>query len=209
MKTKAKDFIEFDFTARIKDDAIFDTTMGDVALKEGLIQKEDKERFKPMRLCIGEGMVVKGLDIELEDKEIGKEYSISLNSEQSFGKRQTNLIKTFPISAFKQMPYPGMIVNVDGLMAKILSVNSGRAMMDFNNPLSGKDIIYYFIIRRIISDNKEKLDAFIKAYGIKIKSIESEGDKGKILLDGKYPKQVIEEISKKIKEVMNISVEFS
>ena len=162
-----------------------------------------------MKLCIGEGMIVKGLDKELEEKEIGKEYSISLNPEQSFGKRQANLIKTFPISAFKQMHHPGMIVNVDGLMAKVLSVNSGRAMMDFNNPLSGKDIIYSFIIRRIISENKEKLDAFIKAYGLKIKSIEFEGEKGKIFLEGKYPKQIIDELSKKIKEVMGISVEFS
>lgn len=209
MKTKAKDFIEFDFTARIKNDGIFDTTMSDVALKEGLIQKEDKERFKPMKLCIGEGMVVKGLDKELEDKEVGKEHTIELNAEQSFGKRQANLIKTFPISAFKQMPYPGMIVNVEGVMAKVLSVNSGRAMMDFNNPLSGKDIIYSFIVRRIIIENKEKLETFLNAYGLRIKNIEMTGENGKVSLEGKYPKQLTEELSKKVKDVIGISIEFS
>lgn len=208
MKTKIKDFIEFDFYARIKDDGIFDTTMNDVALKEGLIQKEDKERFKPMKVCIGEGMVVNGLDEELSDKEVGKEYTTELSPEKSFGKRQPNLLKTFPLNAFKQMPYPGMLVNIEGMIAKVMSVNSGRVILDLNNPLSGKTVIYTFTIRNIITDNKIKLQSLLDAYGLKIKSIESEGSKEKISLEGKYPKQILDEIVKKVKEIIGIDVEF-
>ncbi len=209
MKTKNKDFIEFDFYAKIKDGEIFDTTLNDVAIKAGLTDKEDKQRFKPLRICIGEGMILKGLDNALCDKELNKEYSIELSPDESFGKRKANLIRTFPITAFKTRPYPGMLVNVEGTIAKVVSANSGRIMLDFNNPLSGKIVIYNFTIKRIISEDKEKIETLFDGYGLKAKSISLDGKKTKIEMEEKYPKQVLEEISKKINELIKIESEFN
>ncbi len=211
MKTKKSDFIELDFIARIKDDGIFDTTNYEIALKEGLIQKEDKnakDRLKPLKVCIGEGMVVKGLDKELEDKELEKEYSIELTPENSFGQRVPNLIRTFPLNSFKSMPQQGMLVNVDGNIARVLSVNSGRVTLDFNNPLAGKIIVYDFNIKRIIEENKEKAETILNGYGIETKSLEMIDKKIKVELKEKYPKQILEEISKKIKEKISVDLEF-
>lgn len=209
MKTKNKDFIEFDFYAKIKDGEIFDTTLNDVAIKAGLTDKEDKQRFKPLRICIGESMILKGLDNALCDKELNKEYSIELSPDESFGKRKANLIRTFPITAFKTRPYPGMLVNVEGTIAKVVSANSGRIMLDFNNPLSGKIVIYNFTIKRIISEDKEKIETLFDGYGLKAKSISLDGKKTKIEMEEKYPKQVLEEISKKINELIKIESEFN
>lgn len=208
MKTKDKDFIEFDFYAKIKDGEIFDTTLNEVAIEAGITDKEDKQRFKPLKICIGEGMILKGLDKALFDKELNKEYSIELSPDESFGKRKANLIRTFPATAFKTRPYPGMLVNVEGTIAKVVSANSGRIMLDFNNPLSGKTVIYTFTINKIILDDKEKLELLFDGYGLKVKSISLEEKKAKIEMEEKYPKQILEEISKKIKELSNLDTEF-
>lgn len=212
MKTKKSDFVELDFVAKIKGDGIFDTTNYELALKEGLIRKEDttaKDRLKPLKVCIGEGMVVKGLDKELEDKELNKDYSIELTPENSFGKRIPNLIRTFPLNSFKSMPQQGMLVNVDGNIARVISVNSGRVTLDFNNPLAGKDIVYDIKIKRIIEDKKEKVETLLEGYGIEIKSLNISENKGKIELKEKYPKQILDEIAKKINEKVSVEIEFA
>jgi FKBP-type peptidyl-prolyl cis-trans isomerase 2 len=37
-------------------------------------------------------------------------------------------------------PYPGMIVSVNRLRGKVLSVSGGRVRVDFNHPLAGKTL---------------------------------------------------------------------
>ncbi len=150
------DFIEIEFTGKANNE-IFDTTDKEEAKKIGL----DAD-VKPLIISTGNEMLLKGFDEFLEGKEIGKEYSITLKPEKAFGKRNPSMIKTMPIRIFheKQMnPYPGMTVQLDNYIAKILSVSGGRVSVDFNNPLAGKEIIYDFRIRRKIEDGKEKINA--------------------------------------------------
>ena len=52
------DFIEFDFTARTEDGALFDTTLNAVAESEGI--KLDRE-LKPLRVPFTEDYMLKGL----------------------------------------------------------------------------------------------------------------------------------------------------
>ncbi len=158
MKTKKNEFIEIEFTGKIKDTGeIFDTN-----IKEEAQKIDSKAEPKPIIVCIGEGMLVKGFDKALEEKETGKKYTIELSSEDSFGKKDPKMIKLLPMSVFKQQnlnPAPGMIFNFDNIIARIITVSGGRILTDFNNPLSGKEITYEFTIKRIISDENEKINS--------------------------------------------------
>ena len=156
MKTKKNDFVEIDFVARIKDGNVFDTTKEEEAKKAGLISEkaEKKDQFKPLSVCIGQGMLIKGLDKALENKEVGKDYRIELKPSEAFGLRDAKLIKTVALSSFKEMPQRGMFVNVDGIVARVVTVTSGRALLDFNNPLAGKPLMYDIQIIRIIKESK-------------------------------------------------------
>ena len=72
------------------------------------------------------------------------------------------MIKTMPIKVFleKNMhPVPGMTIQLDQYVAKILSVSGGRVIIDFNNPLAGKEITYNFEIKNRINDEKEKINS--------------------------------------------------
>jgi len=170
MKIKENDFIEIEFTG-YSNGEIFDTTNKKKAEKLNL----DIE-IKPAIVCVGQKMLVEGFDAALKGKEIGKKYKIKL-PEDSFGKRQKNLIKIIPAAVFKEKninPVSGMTLNFDGMMAKILSVSGGRITADFNNPLSGKEIEYEFKILRKVDDENEKINAlqdffFKKRFKFKIK----------------------------------------
>ncbi|MDO8509248.1 MAG: FKBP-type peptidyl-prolyl cis-trans isomerase [Nanoarchaeota archaeon] len=170
-KISKNDFVELKYTGYANGD-IFDSN-----ISEDL--KKLNPNAQPIKtiIAIGQEMVVKGLDKSLEGKEIGKEYEIILSPKESFGERKRDLVKTIPLKAFtekKVSPYPGLVLTLDDIMVKIIAVSGGRVMVDFNNPLSGKEIKYKFNITRKVSDEKEKAETlfsvlfrFIPEYEIK------------------------------------------
>jgi len=206
-KIKKGDFIELDFSAYTGDGMLFDTTREEDAKKAGIDVKDRK--FEPLTICVGEGMLLRGLDREIENKEIGKDYDILLKPEHAFGKRDVRLIKTVPLSAFTEMPHAGMMVNVNGMIARVVSVTSGRALIDLNNPLAGKEVIYKIQVRAIVHDNKKKISAIARMFGTDIENFEEK--EGKAIASLKRQKSVnkgdIELLKKKTKELANLDLE--
>jgi|SRR3989344_3225412 len=152
-----KDFIEIEFTARVKDGEIFDSN-----IKEDLEKINSNLEAKPFKFCLGEGMFLKGIDDFLIGKESNKEYSIELSPEKAFGKRNPRFIQMIPMKIFIQQkinPIPGVMFNFDGRIAKVLTVSGGRVMIDFNNPIAGKNVIYNLNVLRKIDDLNEKIKA--------------------------------------------------
>ena len=155
-QTKKGDFVEIEFIGKSQGE-VFDTNILDEAKK-----LNPKAEIKPLILKIGESMVVPGFDKALEGKELGKKHLININSEQGFGKRDSKLIRLMPKKIFieqEMMPTPGLTVAFDNNLGKIISVSGGRVLVDFNNPLAGKDIEYEFTIKRMVNDLKEKAEA--------------------------------------------------
>jgi len=198
---KKNDFIELEFLAKVKDGQIFDTNIKEKAKELGV------EDTKPLKVCIGEGMVLKGFDKDLEGKEIGKSYEIELNPKDAFGARNPSLVKIMPISVFLEKeinPYPGLVLNLDGIIARISSVSGGRVLIDFNNPLAGKTVIYEFKILKKIDDAKEKL-AVLSEYFLNTDKFELNGTKA--VFSGSFSKKAFELFSKKVKDILNIDAE--
>jgi FKBP-type peptidyl-prolyl cis-trans isomerase 2 len=156
--SKKGDFIELEFLGRnLGNNEVFDTNMTEEAKKIDL-----KLSGKPLIICIGKSMVVPGFDESLESKEVGKKYTIKLSPEKGFGKRHSNLIRTMPLKIFAQQkvyPQPGMTFALDNNLVKVISVTGGRVMVDFNNPLAGKDLEYEFTIKRLVTDKRERVSA--------------------------------------------------
>lgn len=161
MALKKGDFIEIEFTGRIKDGEIFDSN-----IKENLEKlhagHDHPIEAKPFVFALGEGMFLKGVDDFLIGKEIG-EYKIELSPENAFGKRDTEKIKRVPLQLFKQQkmnPVPGMTFNFDGMIGRVMAVSGGRVVIDFNNPIAGKEVAYDLDVKRKISNINEKIKAF-------------------------------------------------
>jgi len=204
---KKGDFVELVYTGRIKDlNLVFDTT-NEKEAKESNIH-DARASYGPVIICIGQGHVIKGLDEQLEGKELGKEYHIELSPEQGFGKKNAKLIQLVATSKFikqKINPMPGLQVNIDGLMGMIRTVSGGRTLVDFNHPLAGKELAYDFKINKIVKDDEEKLKALLKLQ-LNLKDIKVEIKEGNATIDlnikQELPKPVEEKLTKHIKEII-------
>lgn len=217
-KTKKNDFVEIEFVARTnaQDGLVFDTTDIEEAKKAGLVSDEELKRpeiaakFKPLKVCIGQGQILKGFEKELEGKEVGKDYEVQLGAKDAYGLRDSKLIKTVPLNAFEEMPQRGMLVNVNGMMAKVISIAGGRVIIDLNHPLSGKEIFYKFKIVKIIKEDKEKVEAFFENLGLKPESVEIKSEEKKaIVATKKIDENSKKFLKEKIKEVVGLELEFT
>jgi FKBP-type peptidyl-prolyl cis-trans isomerase SlyD len=152
------DFIELEFTGKIKDNGeVFDTNS-----KVEIEKKKLNFESKPYVICVGKGMSIKGLDADVEGKEVGKEYSVEFKPEDAFGKRNPGMVRMIPLKIFieqKIMPQKGMQLNLDGTLVKVISVSGGRVLVDFNNPLAGKVVSYDYKIIKKLEDEKDKVNA--------------------------------------------------
>lgn len=163
---KNHDFVEIEYTGRIKEDnSIFDTTKENVAKENGIYDKDAE--YKPMVICVGEAYLLKALEDELVGKETEKEYAFEISADKAFGRKDAKLIKLIPLSKFRQQniqPFPGLHLNIDGVLGTVKTVSGGRCLVDFNHPLAGKDLVYDVKVNRLIEDVKEQIKCLLKSH---------------------------------------------
>jgi len=202
MKLQEKDFIVIEFTAKVKDGDIFDSN-----IKEDLEGRDIKTEIKPFTFCLGENMFLQGVEDFLIGKELG-EYQIELSPEKAFGKRNTNLIQMMPMKLFieqKVNPIPGVMFNFDGRIGKILTVTGGRVMVDFNNPIAGKEVEYKVRVLKKVEDPNEKTKALINF--LFKRDLKFEIDNKKLIIEVEKPmKQFIEMFKDKFKEMLDLDL---
>lgn len=193
MTIKEKDFVEIEFTGKIKDSQeIFDSNIQEDIKKANLDIKE----IKPFILSVGQKMLPSGFDQDLIEKEINKEYTLELKPEDAFGKRDKELIKMVPTRLFLEQrinPQRGMQLNLDGQIVKILSNSGGRTLIDFNHPLAGKEVVYKYKINRIVENENEKIDALFDFFF-----------KQKLEYEVKDKKIIFKELKKELKPYLQI-----
>ncbi len=88
---------------------------------------------------IGNQLMLSKITEEYELTKANK-ISMKLDPEHAFGHRDPRLIKVYPIRIFGddvKNIVRGAIVIVNNLKGKVISVNSGRVMIDHNHPLAG------------------------------------------------------------------------
>lgn len=157
-------------------------------------------------VIIGANWVIKGIDEALREMHIGEKKSIEVPPAKAFGERNADFVKLVSESEFKrhgQTPVPGMTINADNLMGRILTVSGGRVRIDFNHPLAGKVLIYDVEIKHKLENMDEKIKAILEFYmrakpeNVKIKIHEKEVEiETPHLMNVLYKKKVSEDIIK-------------
>lgn len=166
---KKGDFVKIEFLGRVVGtNEIFDLTSEETARKEGI--HNPNARYGPVLVILGAGMVIPGVEKELETMKIGEEREFNVKPEQAFGSRNPKLIRIISMSKFidqKINPVPGIFVNIDGMHAKVQSVSGGRIRVDFNHPLAGKELHYKVKVLVEIKTPLERARAITEYYNIK------------------------------------------
>jgi FKBP-type peptidyl-prolyl cis-trans isomerase 2 len=206
MAIKKNDFIEVEFTGNITNtDEIFDTNIKADAEKGGL----DIKNTKPFVLSVGHKMLPTGFDKDLEGKEVGKSYTVDIKPEEAFGKRNPQMVRMIPTKLFHEQkidPQRGMQLALDGQLVKVLSSDRGRTLVDFNNPLAGKNVTYKYTINKIVEDEKEKIDALQEFLFRKVFDFDKK-DKTVTFKISKELEPFVKMFAPKFEEILGLKVE--
>lgn len=204
MAIQTGDFVELDYTGKVKDSGIvFDTTIEEVAKKNNM---SDKHKYEPVIIVVGEKHIVKGLDDFLEGKDPGK-YSVDLKDIDAFGKKSAKLLMMVPLKRFKEQniqPFPGLEINIDGAYGQVKTVSGGRIIVDFNHPLASQDIVYEIDIKKIIIDKAEKINALAKLSGISLKKVTVNEEKADVEYENEIPDELKKMFSSEVERLINV-----
>jgi len=202
------DFVEIDFTGKIKDGEVFDSTVKE-ELEKLHPGHDHKIESKPLIFCLGHGMFLESIDNFLVGKETGKTYGLELPPEKAFGNRDSRLVQMVPMDVFRKQninPIPGFSLNFDGRVGKILTASGGRVMVDFNHSLAGKTVDYHIKVIRKIEDINEKVKALNEFFFRQNFRFEIQ-DKKIIIEADKQFKTIIPLFADKFKEILNMNLE--
>jgi FKBP-type peptidyl-prolyl cis-trans isomerase 2 len=200
------DFIEIEYTGKFADDTVFDTTSKETAEKNNIFSPQIK--YKPAIVCIGEKQLIPGLDSALLDKETEKNYTIELTPVEAFGKKDIKKIRLIPPVEFQKRninPQPGMQIDMDGAVGRVIKASGGRILVNFNHPFAGREVVYEIKVNKKITDKEIKLKSFLElSFNIPDIKAEVKEDKAVVTLSLELPKPVQEELSKKLKEIVKL-----
>ena len=152
-----------DYTAKIKDTGqIIDTTRKEDAEKAG--DADPTRTYEPRLIAVGEGWVLKGLDEALEKADPNQTIDVELTPDKAFGVRDPNKVSRIPIRKFGEKASElsiGAEVEVDNRMGIVRSLESGRAIVDFNHKYAGKTLLYNVDIKEKLVSRDAEIQALI------------------------------------------------
>ncbi|MGQ9759230.1 MAG: FKBP-type peptidyl-prolyl cis-trans isomerase [Candidatus Methanomethylicaceae archaeon] len=159
MAIKNGDFVLLDYVLKVKETGeVFDVTLEDEAKAANVYNPE--VLYEPRLVVVGQGWILKGLDETLVGLEEGQEKSLELPPEKAFGERDPSKVRIVPARELTKQgvtPKPGGRIDVGGVLATVRSVGSGRVTLDYNHPLSGRNILAKVIVRKILTDPVEMI----------------------------------------------------
>ena len=138
-------FVKIEYTGALDNGEIFDSTDPKVL----------ETATGPVTIILGAGHVIKGMEKALLEMKMGESRELAISVDDGFGKRDAKKIKLYKLRDFlkeKIRPYPGMRVTLDGRMATVKSVASGRIVVDFNNLLAGHSLKYKIKLIEEVTD---------------------------------------------------------
>ncbi|HYB45661.1 MAG TPA: peptidylprolyl isomerase [Nitrososphaerales archaeon] len=151
------------YTAKVKDTGeAIETTLEDQAKKLNIYDATRK--YEPRLIAVGEGWVLSGLDEEIGKMEVGQKKEVELAPEKAFGPRDPTQTRMIPLRKFGEKAGEmtvGDSVEVDNRVGVVRFVGSGRAQVDFNHRLAGKNILYDVEIVKKVETETDKLRALI------------------------------------------------
>ena len=166
-------FVRIEYTGTLENGDVFDSTDPKVI----------ESAMGSVTIILGAGHVIKGMEKALFDMKMGEARELEIDANDGFGKRDSKKIKLYKLKNFTKeniRPYPNMRVTVEGQMATIKSVSSGRVVVDFNHLLAGRTLKYKLKLIEEVIDKEERIKELMKFhFG---KEIEFTTDGNKIVL---------------------------
>ena len=130
--------------------------------KEGMLLDTSEGR-EPLTFLHGKGMLIPGLEKQLEGKKVGDKFLAEVNADEAYGQRHDDMIHVVPKANFNGDGElkPGLQIQIDTnqgqQIAIVTKVEGDDVTVDMNHPLAGMDLIFDIEITKIRKATEEEL----------------------------------------------------
>jgi peptidylprolyl isomerase len=121
--------------------------------------------YEPEVVVVGEGRFFQGFEEALAYCREGEEVEVEVPPEKAFGPRDPSKIKIFPRRVFERQnvkPEVGKEVRINGELGRILAIEGGRVVVDFNHPLAGKTLKLKLKVVKVVNEPTEAIRYLVK-----------------------------------------------
>jgi FKBP-type peptidyl-prolyl cis-trans isomerase 2 len=113
-------------------------------------------RGEPIEFEIGSGGVIQGFDDAVSGMDVGDKLRVAIPSDKAYGPRHDEAIQEIPADQIPEGASVGDMLSgqtEDGhqVAAELVSLEDGRATLDFNHPLAGKDLTFELELVEVVS----------------------------------------------------------
>lgn len=152
-----------DFTARLPDGSVIDTTQSEHG--QGMPTKS----LRPRLVSLGHPsfVVVRGLERALEDAELNVPQTIEVEPKDAYGEWNRKLLRMVTARKLEdpEKSAVGDEIKINGRTGVIKFMSSGRVQVDYNHRYAGKKIRYDFTVTDLLDADKAKIEAILEEAG--------------------------------------------
>jgi peptidylprolyl isomerase len=126
---------------------------------------EETRKDKPLSFTVGANQILPGFDSAVVGMSVGEDKTVDLKAEEAYGKRKTDMVKSFPrqLVPKDRVPKEGDVLSTETpngtISARVVSVDDKFVVLDANHPFAGEDVSFYIKLIGIESKKKKKKDA--------------------------------------------------
>lgn len=119
---------------------------------------DDRSQGEPVKIILGAGAVIPGVEDALSEMEEGEERTLVIPPEEAYGRHDPDGVQLYPRTMFSfgdelkegdvfqwTNPASGMPIPV-----RVIEAREDAVLVDFNHPLAEKTLEYWIRVERIV-----------------------------------------------------------
>ncbi|MDI9395061.1 MAG: peptidylprolyl isomerase [Euryarchaeota archaeon] len=139
---KSGDTVQVDYTGKLENGTVFDTSIEEVAKKAGIY--DARREYIPLNFTVGSGQVIEGFDEGLIGMKEGEEKKLTIPPEKAYGEYNESWVQAVPLENLNmsEKPEVGQVYIIYGGYFKVIAVNETHVTFDPNPGLAGKTLVF-------------------------------------------------------------------
>jgi FKBP-type peptidyl-prolyl cis-trans isomerase 2 len=146
MTIEAGDSVTVEYTGRLENGTVFDTSRESVAGETGIAEAAPDGEYEPLTFEVGAEQVIEGMEEGLVGLEAGEETTLTIPPEKAYGERSEENVHEYETDHLTEMlggqtPDEGAYLEAqNGQQGEIVHVDDELVRVDFNPKLAGKTL---------------------------------------------------------------------
>ena len=136
------DSVQVDYTGRLENGTVFDTSVEREAREAGLALRP---QYEPLEFVAGAGQMIAGFDSAVVGMYEGQNKKVSIPPEDAYGVWSEERVVSIPLESIEgagSLEVGQMLYTSSGGKGRVLEIANGNAKVDFNHELAGKTLVF-------------------------------------------------------------------